>query len=88
MLTPGDRVWVKIPDTGYVGVAIVKEAVQSVNDFKVTTPDDLQHPAMEVPQQGNGRLADTGRGGVLRRARGELQRHRVDGECRAAAHRL
>ncbi len=39
MLSPGDRVWVKIPKTGYVGVGIVMEAVQSVNDFKVKTPE-------------------------------------------------
>ena len=50
LLSPGDRVWVKIPKTGYVGVGIVKEAVQSVNDFKIKSPegersclDVLQH---------------------------------------------
>ncbi len=37
LLSPGDRVWVKIPKTGYVGVGRVTEAVQSVNDFKVQT---------------------------------------------------
>ena len=47
MLSPGDRVWVKIPGTGYVGVGIVKEAVQSVNDFTVTTPEG-ERPAIEV----------------------------------------
>jgi hypothetical protein len=39
MLSPGDRVWVKIPKTGYVGVGRVIEAVQSVNDFKGQTPE-------------------------------------------------
>ncbi len=29
----------KIPKTGYVGVGIVLESVQSVNDFKVQTPE-------------------------------------------------
>ncbi|MEO5716639.1 MAG: endonuclease NucS domain-containing protein [Luteolibacter sp.] len=48
MLSPGDRVWVKIPKTGYVGVGVVTEAVQSVNDFTVTTPDGEERPAMEV----------------------------------------
>ena len=38
LLSPGDRVWVKRPGTGYVGVGIVLEPVQSVLDFKVSTP--------------------------------------------------
>lgn len=37
LLSPGDRVWVKIPKTGYVGVGRVTEAVQSANEFKVQT---------------------------------------------------
>lgn len=49
LLSPGDRVWVKIPKTGYVGVGIVKEAVQSVNEFKVETPDG-ERPCLEVLQ--------------------------------------
>ena len=47
MLSPGDRVWVKIPKTGYVGVGIVKEAVQSVRDFNVGTPEG-ERPGLEV----------------------------------------
>jgi hypothetical protein len=39
LLSPGDRVWVKIPKTGYVGVGRVLEPVQSVNDFTVPTSD-------------------------------------------------
>ena len=49
LLSPGDRVWVKIPKIGYVGVGIVKEAVQSVNDFKVETPEG-ERPCLEVLQ--------------------------------------
>lgn len=49
LLSPGDRVWVKIPMTGYVGVGIVKEAVQSVSDFKVKTPEG-ERPCLEVLQ--------------------------------------
>jgi len=49
MLSPGDRVWVKIPGTGYVGVGIVKEAVQSVNEFTVQTPNG-EKPCLEVLQ--------------------------------------
>lgn len=47
MLSPGDLIWVKIPGRGYVGVGRVKEAVQSVKDFTVTTPDG-ERPALEV----------------------------------------
>ena len=50
MLSPGDRVWVKIPKTGYVGVGIVTEAVQSVNEFTVKTEDGIERPALEVLQ--------------------------------------
>lgn len=47
LLSPGDRVWVKIPKTGYVGVGRVTEAVQSVNEFKVQTLDG-EKPCLEV----------------------------------------
>jgi hypothetical protein len=50
LLAPGDRVWVNIPKTGYVGVGIVREAVQSVNEFKVVTPEG-ERPCLEVLQQ-------------------------------------
>lgn len=49
LLAPGDRIWVKVPGTGYVGVGVVKEAVQSVNDFTVATPDG-ERPCLEVLQ--------------------------------------
>jgi len=42
LLTPGDRVWVKIPGKGYVGVGRVTESVQSVNEFKVWSGDGEQ----------------------------------------------
>ena len=45
LLSPGDRVWVKIPKKGYVGVGVVQEAVQSVKDFKVQTEVGAQ-PAL------------------------------------------
>jgi hemin uptake protein HemP len=47
LLSPGDRVWVKIPKTGYVGVARVKEAVKPVTEFKVQTTSG-EEPAMDV----------------------------------------
>ena len=48
LLSPDDRVWVKIPKTGYVGVGLVTEPVQSVNEFVVKTPDGQQKPVLEV----------------------------------------
>jgi len=48
LLSPGDRVWVKIPKTGYVGVGLVTEPVQSVNEFVVKMPDGEQKSALEV----------------------------------------
>ena len=36
MLDVGDRVWVQVPKTGYVGVGIVRSEAQSVNDFLVS----------------------------------------------------
>ena len=38
MLSPDDRVWVKIPQTGYVGVGRVVETAQFITEFKVQTP--------------------------------------------------
>jgi len=47
MLSPGDRVWVKIPKTGYVGVGRVTEAVRPIKEFKVKTASG-DRPALEV----------------------------------------
>lgn len=47
MLSPGDRIWVNIPGTGYVSVGRVTESVQSVNDFKVNT-NNGERPALDV----------------------------------------
>jgi len=49
LLSPGNRVWVKIPKTGYVGVGIVQDTVQNGNDFKVTTPEG-ERLALDVLQ--------------------------------------
>ncbi len=47
LLSPGDRVWVKIPKKGYVGVGRVTAAVMPVKEFQVSTPQgDL--PALDV----------------------------------------
>lgn len=47
MLSPGDRVWVKIPKTGYVGVGRVTETVVPIGDFVLQTPGG-ERPALEV----------------------------------------
>lgn len=52
LLTPGDRVWAKIPSTGFVGVGLVTGHVQAINDFVVTTPDGEQ-PFLDVPKRGH-----------------------------------
>ena len=47
LLSPGDRVWVKIPKTGYVGVGRVVEEVVPFKDFTVSTSNG-QVPAGQV----------------------------------------
>lgn len=47
MLSPDDRVWVKIPRIGYVGVGRVTESILSGKEFKVQTPSD-ERPALDV----------------------------------------
>ncbi len=47
LLSPGDRVWVKIPKTGYVGVGRVLEEVVPFKDFMVSTSNG-QAPARQV----------------------------------------
>ncbi len=47
LLSPGDRVWVNIPDTGYVGVGVVREPVQTADQFKVETAEGEQ-PCLDV----------------------------------------
>ncbi|MEO5625202.1 MAG: hypothetical protein ABIQ70_04235, partial [Dokdonella sp.] len=52
MLSPGDRVWVKIPQTGYVGVGRVTTAAQSVKEFTVSTAQG-DRPALDVLEDAN-----------------------------------
>lgn len=47
MLAPGDRVWVKIPQTGYVGVGRVKAPSQPIRELVFQTAQGEQ-PALEV----------------------------------------
>lgn len=47
LLSPGDRVWVKIPGIGYVGVGRVVEDVKPAKEFTVSTPTG-ERPALDV----------------------------------------
>lgn len=51
-LQPGNRVWVKIPATGYVGVGIVQSAVEPANSFTLDT-EDGEKLAMDVLKHAN-----------------------------------
>ncbi|BEO42327.1 hypothetical protein SMQE13_16780 [Serratia marcescens] len=46
-LQPGNRVWVNIPKTGYVGVGIVQSAVEPARSFTIDT-EDGEKLAMDV----------------------------------------
>lgn len=50
-LQPDDRVWVKIPGTGYVGIGKVLSTVQPASSFKIDTPEG-EKLAMDVLQHG------------------------------------
>jgi len=47
LLNPGDRVWVKVPGHGFVGVARVTGPAQPVTAFKATTPSG-ERPILDV----------------------------------------
>ena len=49
MLNPGDRVWVNVPGTGFVGVGRVVERVVPVEQFMVTGPSGQSIPITEIP---------------------------------------
>ena len=46
-LVPGDRVWVKVPKVGYVGVGRVTASVAPITEFSVQAKDG-ERPALEV----------------------------------------
>lgn len=47
LLAPGDRVWAKVPGSGFVGVGCVKGTAQAARDFFVSTPSG-DKPFLEV----------------------------------------
>lgn len=56
LLSVGDRVWVRIPRQGFVGVGTVEESVQSIHDFKVLD-GGVERPIFEVLENGPALLA-------------------------------
>lgn len=63
LLNPGDRVWVKVPGSGFVGVGRVTGRSQPTSAFTVSTPDG-ERPILDVAIRGTYHkefLADTER---------------------------
>jgi len=52
MLSPGDRVWVNIPKTGYVGVGRVTESILPGKEFTVKMPSG-ERPALDILEYGD-----------------------------------
>lgn len=52
LLSPGDRVWVKVPGNGFVGVGRVTGRSQPASAFTVSTPDG-ECPILEVAKRGS-----------------------------------
>ena len=50
-LDKGDRIWVRLPQKGYVGVGIVEEPVVQADEFELPTSDGLK-PALEILTEG------------------------------------
>ncbi|HHQ4552964.1 TPA: hypothetical protein ACSPZ7_001115 [Aeromonas veronii] len=52
LLSPGDRVWVKVPGIGFVGVARVLNSAVAAAQYLIDTPEG-EKPALDVLAQGN-----------------------------------
>jgi hypothetical protein len=52
LLNPGDRVWAKVPGSGFVGVGLVTGRAQPASTFKVNTPDG-EVPVLEAAKRGD-----------------------------------
>lgn len=53
LLSPGDRIWVKIPDTGFVGVGRVTGRITPASEFRVKNKEGLDVPILDVARGGN-----------------------------------
>lgn len=51
LLNPGDRVWVKVPGSGFVGVGRVTGRSQAASIFRVNTPEG-ERPVLEAAKRG------------------------------------
>ncbi|MBN1906965.1 MAG: DUF91 domain-containing protein [Deltaproteobacteria bacterium] len=51
LLNPGDRVWVKVPGSGFVGVGRVTGRSQPASAFMISTSDG-EHPILDVAKRG------------------------------------
>lgn len=52
LLKPGDRVWVKVPNHGFVGVGVVTGTSEPARDFKVRNAADELVPVLEAVTPG------------------------------------
>jgi hypothetical protein len=52
LLSPGDRVWVKVPGSGFVGVGRVTGRSQPASTFKVKTPEG-EVPVLDAAKRGS-----------------------------------
>lgn len=52
LLSPGDRVWVKVPGSGFVGVGRVVGRSQPASTFKVNTPEG-EVPVLDAAKRGS-----------------------------------
>ena len=48
-LTPGDRVWVNVPGSGYVGVGLVTQKRVPVTEFRITDASGNEVPICDAP---------------------------------------
>jgi DNA-binding NarL/FixJ family response regulator len=70
LLGPGDRVWARVPGSGFVGVGRVAGRVRSAADFVVTTPAG-EAPVLEDAESVLAAMRAGARGYVLKDAEGE-----------------
>lgn len=57
MLSPGDRIWVNVPNTGYVGVGIVTESRVPIDDFYVKNEQGVSVPILKSPAKIGNRIS-------------------------------
>ncbi len=53
LLSPDDRIWVKIPDTGFVGVGRVTGRITPASEYKVKNKEGSEVPVLAAAKRGN-----------------------------------